>query len=90
MSRRGKQTAAPQSLAASQPTASSLASARHRAKKKAQGWVDFSCFVPLAIRPQINRTIKRSIMIWRAKQAASDNNVAASNTASDNNTSKKV
>lgn len=76
MSRRGKHTASSQSLAAPQPTASSIASARHRAKKKAEGWVDFSCFVPLAIRPQINRTIKRAIMIWRAKQAASDNNIS--------------
>lgn len=84
MSRRKKPLAASQSLAAPQPTASSIASARHRAKKKAQGWVDFSCFVPAALRPQINKTIKRSIMIWRAKQAASDN------AASDNNTSKKV
>ena len=57
-------------------TPASLASARYRAKKKAQGWVDFSCFVPFAIRPQINRTIKRAIMVWRAKQAASDNNTS--------------
>lgn len=76
MNRRGKHTAASKPLSASQPTASSIASARHRAKKKAQGWVDFSAFVPAALRPQINRTIKRMIMIWRAKQAASDNNIS--------------
>jgi hypothetical protein len=76
VNRRGKHTAASKPLSASQPTASSIASARHRAKKKAQGWVDFSAFVPAALRPQINRTIKRMIMIWRAKQAASDNNIS--------------
>lgn len=84
MSRRGKHTAS------SQPTASSLASARHRAKKKAQGWVDFSAFVPAALRPQINRTIKRAIMIWRAKQAASDNATPDNNNVAARNTKKKV
>lgn len=57
---------------ASKPSASSLASARYRAKKLAEGWVDFSCFVPIVLRPQIKKMIKRSIMVWRAKQTATN------------------
>ena len=59
-------------LAASKPSASSLASARYRAQKLAEGWVHFSCFVPIVLRPPIKKTIRRSIMIWRAKQTATN------------------